>query len=91
MRTAADLLRRAWHALVKELGLVDALRYRLLFEGGRGDYAHERAALFGGLTLADWLRDLAEWESRREAQGEAATSQREQQGAEEDGERQGPS
>lgn len=62
MRTTMELLADGWKALVKELGLADALRYKVLFQPGAGEYAKERRELFGHRTMEDWERDLREWE-----------------------------
>jgi hypothetical protein len=55
MRNASELQADAWEALVKGLGVADAVRYRILFEPGRGDYAAERKALFRDMSLDDWV------------------------------------
>jgi hypothetical protein len=55
MRNAAQLQLDAWEALVRGLGLADALRYRALFEPPAGDYAAEREELFRDMTLQDWV------------------------------------
>ena len=65
MRTALELLSDGWKALVKELGLGDAYRYKALFQPGRCDYARERKELFGHMTLEDWERELRAWEARK--------------------------
>ena len=62
MRTTLELLVDGWRALVKELGFGEALRYKTLFQPGRGDYTRERVELFGHRTLQDWERDLEDWE-----------------------------
>jgi hypothetical protein len=67
MRTATELQDLAWRALVKELGLADALRYRILFQPGTGDYCRERQGLFSGISLERWLDDLAQWERQKAA------------------------
>ena len=67
MRTTLELLADGWRALVKELGLGDALRYKALFQPGRGDYAREREQFLGHLTLVEWERELKEWEAKRGA------------------------
>jgi hypothetical protein len=64
MRTPMELLVAGWRALVKELGLADALRYKVLFEPGKGDYPREREELFEGMSLADWERELRLWQAR---------------------------
>ncbi len=68
MRTATELYDLAWRALVRELGLADALRYRILFQPGSGDYCRERQALFSGIPMERWLDDLARWEQRKVAE-----------------------
>ena len=55
MKNAATLQAEAWKVLVRGLGAADALRYRILFESGGGDYSAEREALFGRMTLDDWI------------------------------------
>lgn len=64
MRTVSELRADGWKGLVKELGLADALRYRMLFEQGQGDYVKERRELFDDLSLRDCLQAIQEWESR---------------------------
>lgn len=65
MRTPMELLADDWRALVKELGLADALRYKALFQPGKGDYVREREEFFGQMKMADWEAELSEWESRQ--------------------------
>jgi hypothetical protein len=67
MRTATELHDLAWRALVRELGLADTLRYRILFQPGAGNYCRERQALFSGIQMERWLDDLARWEQQRAA------------------------
>jgi len=67
MRTATELQELAWRALVKELGLADALRYRILFQPGKGDYCRERQALFSGMSMERWIEDLRTWEQQKSA------------------------
>lgn len=56
MRNALTLQSDAWLAIVQRLGLADALRYRILFESGGGDYAREREEWFASMTLDDWVQ-----------------------------------
>lgn len=44
--------------MLKELGPADALRYKALFQPGRGEYVSEREELFGRMTVDDWAREL---------------------------------
>ncbi len=67
MRTTLELLVDGWRALVKELGLGEALRYKALFQPGRGDYAREREQFLGHLTLQDLEREIKEWEGKKGA------------------------
>lgn len=65
MRTPAELVSDGWRALVKEVGLADAVRYRVLFQFGVGNYVKERKALFEKMTMDVWLRELERWEKAR--------------------------
>ena len=67
MRTTLELLVDGWRALVKELGLGEALRYKALFQPGRGDYTREREQFLGHLTLKDLEREIKEWEGKKGA------------------------
>ena len=67
MRTTLELLVDGWRALVKELGLGEALRYKALFQPGRGDYAREREQFLGHLSLQDLEREIKEWEGKKGA------------------------
>lgn len=42
----SELTNRAKHALVQELGVVDAMRFLSQFRAGSGDYTTEREQLF---------------------------------------------
>ena len=46
-----DLRQRAWKALVKELGIVDAIRFMMAVEPGEGDSLEKYAKLWDGMTL----------------------------------------
>jgi hypothetical protein len=46
-----DLRQRAWKALVKELGIVDATRFVMAVEPGEGDSVEKYAQLWDGMTL----------------------------------------
>lgn len=67
MRSTQQLLADGWRALTKELGLADALRYRVLFQPGTGDYAREREALLADKSLAEIGEELAEWQAKHGA------------------------
>jgi hypothetical protein len=67
MKNAAMLQADAWEALRRGLGLADALRYRVLFDPGHGDYAKERKELFASMTLDDWIGALRSTRAKRGA------------------------
>jgi hypothetical protein len=52
----AHVTRRAHDALVRELGVVDAMRFLGQFRAGSGDYTTQRQALFEAMSV----RELAE-------------------------------
>lgn len=53
----AELRKRGLEVLVRELGFVDAMRFMLQFESGRGDYTKERDSLFPARNDDDFLRE----------------------------------
>ncbi len=48
-----ELRRRAWRALVRELGIVDATRFVTAVEPGSGDSVEHYASLWDGMTVDD--------------------------------------
>jgi hypothetical protein len=53
-----QLNKRAEEALVKEIGIVDTLRFLSQFRTGSGDYAADRKTLFEGLSVKDIVREI---------------------------------
>ena len=53
--TNAEIRARGWEALIEKLGPSGALRYAMLTERGRGDYARRRHRLLGGLSVSQLL------------------------------------
>lgn len=49
----AQVTQRATDALVRELGVVDAIRFLGQFRAGSGDYTTQRQALFQGATVQE--------------------------------------
>ena len=49
----ARVSQRATDTLVKELGVVDTLRFLGQFRAGSGDYTAQREKLFQGLSVAE--------------------------------------
>jgi hypothetical protein len=50
--------RRATDALVREVGIVDTLRFLNQFRVGGGDYTAQRDQLFKGMSVKDIIRDI---------------------------------
>jgi len=48
-----ELRHRAWKALVKELGIVDATRFVMAVEPGVGDSVEKYGKLWEGMTLEE--------------------------------------
>jgi hypothetical protein len=57
----ADLRKRGLEVLVRELGFVDAMRFMLQFETGRGDYTTERDSLFPARSDDEFLREAGRY------------------------------
>ena len=49
----AQVTQRATDVLVKELGVVDTIRFLNQFRAGSGNYTAERMELFQGLSVKD--------------------------------------
>jgi hypothetical protein len=49
----AQVTQRATDALVRELGVVDAIRFLGQFRAGSGDYTAQRQALFGEASVRE--------------------------------------
>jgi hypothetical protein len=54
----ARVTQRATDALVKELGVVDTLRFLGQFRAGSGDYTAEREKLLQGLSVVDIANEI---------------------------------
>jgi hypothetical protein len=54
----AEVTRRAFGVLARELGPVDAARFVAQFSNGTGDYTADRDALFAGRTVAELADDI---------------------------------
>lgn len=60
MQPMQQLTRRATDALVKEIGVVDAVRFLSQFQIDSGDYTAERKRLFEGMSVQDIVREIKE-------------------------------
>lgn len=54
----AELNRRATDALVREVGIVNTLRFLNQFRAGSGDYTAEREQLFKGMSVKDIVGEI---------------------------------
>jgi hypothetical protein len=61
-----ELRQRAWKALVKELGLVDATRFVMAVEPGEGDSVAKYAKLWEGMTLDEVHQEVLKARERGE-------------------------
>ena len=60
LQTMQQLTKRAEDALIKELGIVDTLRYLSQFRSGIGNYTDERQQLFAGMSVKEIVREIKE-------------------------------
>jgi hypothetical protein len=58
IRPIADVDRRAREILIRELGIVDALRFLGQFQTGSGDYTAERGKWLDELSLEDVVSEI---------------------------------
>jgi hypothetical protein len=49
---------RATDALIREVGVVDTVRFLNQFRAGSGDYTAEREELFRGMSVKDIIDDI---------------------------------
>ncbi len=56
----ADVKRKGWNALVRELGHSGATKFILLYESGEGDYEQERKKLFEDFTIEEIMKEIKE-------------------------------
>lgn len=54
----SELTNRAKHALIQDLGVVDAMRFLNQFRAGSGDYTAEREQLFKGESVKSIAADI---------------------------------
>ncbi|MGV6816616.1 MAG: hypothetical protein ACWA44_05015 [Thiotrichales bacterium] len=58
IQTVAQLTQRATDALIKELGVVDTIRFLSQFRMGTGDYTVERQEMFKDMSAKDIIADI---------------------------------
>ncbi len=64
IQTISAVNQRATETLIRELGIVDTIRFLSQFRVGCGDYTAEREQLYRGLSVKDIINDI---KTQREA------------------------
>jgi hypothetical protein len=54
----SDITRLATNTLIKELGIVDTIRFLNQFRAGAGNYTIERRQLFKGMSVKDIVGEI---------------------------------
>ena len=54
----SEVTRRGTDALIKEIGIVDTIRFLNQFRAGSGNYAIDRDKLFEGLSVKDIVGEI---------------------------------
>ena len=54
----SELNQQVTDALIREVGVVDTIRFLNQYRTGHGDYTTERAGLFQGLTTKGIINDI---------------------------------
>ena len=67
LRPLHEINREGHAALVRELGVVGALRFLSQFTTGQGDYTAERAGFLGEATLEEPFEEVQEVDRKRNA------------------------
>ena len=57
-RPLSEITRRATHILIKEMGVVDTIRFINQFSIGEGDYTKERAQWLDGMSLDEIITQI---------------------------------
>lgn len=52
-----------WHAIVKNIGLINATRFILQYESGYGDYTRIKKQLFKGTSVSDICKEIGKLET----------------------------
>ncbi len=56
----SDVNQRATDTLIKEIGVVDTIRFLNQFRAGTGNYTKERYRLFQGMSVKDIATEIKE-------------------------------
>ena len=63
----AKVTQRAHDALVRELGVVDTIRFLGQFRAGSGDYTAQRQTLFEGISVQELAAQIKAQRARTDA------------------------
>lgn len=58
IQTLSEVTHRATDALIKEIGVIDTMRFLSQFRSGTGNYTEDRAQLFQGMSVRDIVADI---------------------------------
>ena len=54
----AEVKKKGWEILIKEMGYADATKFILLYESGKGDYTKDRKKFFKNLTIDKIFKEI---------------------------------
>jgi hypothetical protein len=58
LQPLSEVSQRATNALIKEIGVVDTIRFLNQFRAGTGNYASDRDQLFPEMSVRDIIREI---------------------------------
>lgn len=58
LQPISEVTQRGTSALIKEIGVVDTIRFLNQFRAGSGNYTMEREQLFKGVSVKDIVSDI---------------------------------
>lgn len=58
VQSIAEIMHRGTHALIKEIGVVDTIRFLKQFRAGSGNYTIDRDLLLEGLSVKDIVSEI---------------------------------
>ena len=58
LQPISEVTQRATNALIREIGVVDTIRFLNQFRAGAGNYTIERDQLFKGMSVQDIIREI---------------------------------
>ncbi len=58
LQPISEVTQRATNALIREIGVVDTIRFLNQFRAGAGNYTIERDQLFKGMSVKDIIREI---------------------------------